>query len=805
MKSVDELGVSEAGTGDSEKPLAKISFTEEHVEADGEPVDQLQDVTDVLDDEFDPKAVVVGHSGIKGTLRGALFEGHQWWDATLCNACSSIGQIILSYPYQLASTGIIAGLVLYFGTMLLSIWSIWLLTILFAHRKYDMVKADNWYDDVDRHGYRRRKTTTQMHDLIGFGGGWYLGLLTQAMIIVSVIGTGTTQIVASSSSEYAINKSHDKRTWSFIFGPILCIFAFLPTARSNRLLNIIGLCGTNFSCLYIFITAVSHGVNKSFIRWSPPSRKQFFTGAAVLGGGSGQFSAAIEMMDSMRQPRRFDFAFSLSVIWTMFLVVPHSTAVVLAYPVESLQQSNVYSILPASGWRIASVYIMLIHNIAAFTLHVQPLMFITERILHTQKKSYWIRLPSRIPTVGFLFFLAIAIPFYGTLNSLFAALAGPGISFVLPPLAFSLYYRTKARRDACPKKIPKFLAQHGWLPIHLLNIFLVVFFAVFGMGFEIYYAILTLTKHLDPAQLTYSLCTATAPVTAPCCQAPLTEATLPQAAAICSRLACFTRDNSNPMHTGPGGLPNAKEAAALDELIDSLMKASSQPEFEKLVAENILSFDQKFWIRVATRSDAAEPAQKNKLSTLARSVMLLVDAIVKRTSLKMTDSASVLQEIVRAAADERGEWHLPLTAQQRAAMQQAMEDRSEHLDEALLSNAYAWMRKASDDGLEGVVGLIQKVLQVYAALALKVNSPDKSEVALNEVLAADEGSWSTELQERKVRGDLDEAAFMAAIRRRMERVVLTLDSGSHAQRIQAEFLKELETRATAVLQQHGGF
>ena len=33
----------------------------------------------------------------------------------------------------------------------------------------------------------------------------------------------------------------------------------------------------------------------------------------------------------------------------------------------------------------------------------------------------------------------------------------------------------------------------------------------------------------------------------------------------------------------------------------------------------------------------------------------------------------------------------------------------------------------------GVVGLVQKVLQMYAALALKVNSPDQTEVALNQV------------------------------------------------------------------------
>lgn len=37
-------------------------------------------------------------------------------------------------------------------------------------------------------------------------------------------------------------------------------------------------------------------------------------------------------------------------------------------------------------------------------------------------------------------------------------------------------------------------------------------------------------------------------------------------------------------------------------------------QFEKLVTENILGFDQKFWIRVATRNDAASTAaEKDRL------------------------------------------------------------------------------------------------------------------------------------------------------------------------------------------------
>lgn len=40
--------------------------------------------------------------------------------------------------------------------------------------------------------------------------------------------------------------------------------------------------------------------------------------------------------------------------------------------------------------------------------------------------------------------------------------------------------------------------------------------------------------------------------------------------------------------------------------------------------------------------------------------------------------------------------------------------------QALLSNAFAWMRKASDDKLDGMVALLQKVLQLYAAKTLSL-------------------------------------------------------------------------------------
>ena len=66
---------------------------------------------------------------------------------------------------------------------------------------------------------------------------------------------------------------------------------------------------------------------------------------------------------------------------------------------------------------------------------------------------------------------------------------------------------------------------------------------------------------------------------------------------------------------------------------------------------------------------------------------------------------------------------------------QALDDNEDKLDEALLSNVFAWMRKCKDDGLTDVYMLLQQLLQKYAARALVKGAPsgDKVEAALNEV------------------------------------------------------------------------
>ena len=284
-----------------------------------------------------------------------------------------------------------------------------------------------------------------------------------------------------------------------------------------------------------------------------------------------------------------------------------------------------------------------------------------------------------------------------------------------------------------------------------------------------------------------------------------------------------SRYQSPPRSTSPSNsssssssLPGLAETAALDELIDVLLTATDANDLTQKVAENMLSFDQRFWLRLATRTDSAsEPEEKDKLASLAKVVMQLVDAMVRKTNEQLSDSAAVLQTILKAGANEEtGEWSLPLAQDRVEAMRAVMDANAAAIDEALLSNAFAWMRKASDDTLDGMVVILQKVLQLYAARALtlgqqiedekKGSTPTSAlsltpaEAAVMELLQSDESKWALMIRKKAQSGEISEIALLEAMQRKMESVVLGLSSGSYAQRVQAEYLKELESRAKEV-------
>eukprot|EP00798_Chlamydomonas_sp_ICE-L_P025338 gene25338-10995_t len=91
---------------------------------------------------------------------------------------------------------------------------------------------------------------------------------------------------------------------------------------------------------------------------------------------------------------------------------------------------------------------------------------------------------------------------------------------------------------------------------------------------------------------------------------------------------------------------------------------------------------------------------------------------------------------------------------------------------------------------------------------LKSESPNQDsggvEGVLNDIIPAEPETWDAIIKQKTTSGDMSEATFMDALQKRMEAVVLGLQSGSYAQRVQAEYLKELEARSKQVFKDMAG-
>lgn len=72
---------------------------------------------------------------------------------------------------------------------------------------------------------------------------------------------------------------------------------------------------------------------------------------------------------------------------------------------------------------------------------------------------------------------------------------------------------------------------------------------------------------------------------------------------------------------------------------------------------------------------------------------------------------------------------------------------------------------------------------------------------MNDVIWAEEADWDDIIRRQATAGTISEAVFMEALQKKMEGTVLGMQSGSYAQRVQAEYLKEIESRAKSVFRQ----
>ena len=86
--------------------------------------------------------------------------------------------------------------------------------------------------------------------------------------------------------------------------------------------------------------------------------------------------------------------------------------------------------------------------------------------------------------------------------------------------------------------------------------------------------------------------------------------------------------------------------------------------------------------------------------------------------------------------------------------------------------------------------LLQQVLQLYAGRALlsSFQPQDNNDQVLQDILVSRETEWLPKLKSEADAEKISQTSFLTAVRRMMEQTVLSLPSGSNAQRIQVHVL-----------------
>ncbi|KAK9060424.1 hypothetical protein SSX86_021128 [Deinandra increscens subsp. villosa] len=256
-----------------------------------------------------------------------------------------------------------------------------------------------------------------------------------------------------------------------------------------------------------------------------------------------------------------------------------------------------------------------------------------------------------------------------------------------------------------------------------------------------------------------------------------------------------------------------KKTVELDRLIDMLKNASDR-ELQKLVVENILTFNEGFWIRLAARTDTCKSDDdKQDLEELASCVMTIVDRVVHKTNEKIESATDVLKGILSPVVNEVEEICWPprdpnaLNLMEKEVNQREQEGQ---LDEGFLSEVNAQLRQAKEDGDKpGLEAMLQKVLQLYASrvlskrsYAMKGNKVLKAEQCLEEIIKAPESEWNNVLIDHLScgKGDISPDELYAVIKKRTERTLIRTEGGSYQQRILVEFLKGIQSRTEEIAQ-----
>mmetsp|Transcript_4114 Transcript_4114/g.9926 ORF Transcript_4114/g.9926 Transcript_4114/m.9926 type:complete len:314 (+) Transcript_4114:132-1073(+) len=258
--------------------------------------------------------------------------------------------------------------------------------------------------------------------------------------------------------------------------------------------------------------------------------------------------------------------------------------------------------------------------------------------------------------------------------------------------------------------------------------------------------------------------------------------------------------------------PSDQEKQLMDEMIMKLANAKPY-ELPNAVrrAFRVVS-SPRFFMRIAELTDKAEAEEKDKLAALASNLVATLEVVVETTEETLDERAKEVEMVLKAAAEpETGDFLVPLLPEQVQGMRKVVEElEPSSLDEGFLSTVDAFMNKSHQDGMDGMVEILQKCLQQYSGVSISrarsnteegdgESTASEASKLFDTLLKIDTDSWDDEIRKGLASSEnMTTQKLTNEIQKTMENVVLGLENGSMAQRVQAEYLRELVTRVEAI-------
>jgi auxin influx carrier (AUX1 LAX family) len=117
------------------------------------------------------------------------------------------------------------------------------------------------------------------------------------------------------------------------------------------------------------------------------------------------------------------------------------------------------------------------------------LFHIWEKLLRVDKQNkYWLRILSRLSVCGVMLFFAVAFPFFGVINSVLGAFTTTFGTFIIPPLAYNMFYNSEERIA----NQPEVKKAHNMRVYKAINWIIIILLFVFGFGCGGYSSMVTL-------------------------------------------------------------------------------------------------------------------------------------------------------------------------------------------------------------------------------------------------------------------------------------------------------------------------